>query len=139
MMHGGRNWKLTVLGNLELFFLPFCGVTASAVLFFFFQAEDGIRDPLVTEVQTCALPISVQPNAVWMMSCSPASVVVAGRRRRRQIGGCAPRRPIFTWYTASLAETRAPPSDDPLAFGLPAPFLVCRRAGGRPSASSVRR
>src|SRR5215207_5119010 len=26
-------------------------------LLFFFQAEDGIRDPLVTEVQTCALPI----------------------------------------------------------------------------------
>src|SRR6266536_3852023 len=28
-------------------------------LFFFFQAEDGIRDPLVTGVQTCALPIYV--------------------------------------------------------------------------------
>ena len=26
--------------------------------FFFFQAEDGIRDRLVTGVQTCALPIS---------------------------------------------------------------------------------
>src|SRR6266536_2786662 len=26
-------------------------------VFFFFQAEDGIRDPLVTGVQTCALPI----------------------------------------------------------------------------------
>src|SRR4051794_41453556 len=26
--------------------------------FFFFQAEDGIRDGRVTEVQTCALPIS---------------------------------------------------------------------------------
>ena len=25
---------------------------------FFFQAEDGIRDRLVTGVQTCALPIS---------------------------------------------------------------------------------
>src|SRR5258708_36393088 len=25
--------------------------------FFFFQAEDGIRDDLVTGVQTCALPI----------------------------------------------------------------------------------
>src|SRR5207247_7853710 len=25
----------------------------------FFQAEDGIRDPLVTGVQTCALPISL--------------------------------------------------------------------------------
>jgi len=29
------------------------------VLFFFFQAEDGIRDDLVTGVQTCALPILV--------------------------------------------------------------------------------
>src|SRR5258708_15422638 len=27
----------------------------------FFQAEDGIRDDLVTGVQTCALPISVVP------------------------------------------------------------------------------
>src|SRR5207244_6803734 len=27
---------------------------------FFFQAEDGIRDDLVTGVQTCALPISCQ-------------------------------------------------------------------------------
>src|SRR5258708_10186601 len=27
--------------------------------FFFFQAEDGIRDDLVTGVQTCALPISI--------------------------------------------------------------------------------
>src|SRR5438105_2549729 len=26
-------------------------------IYFFFQAEDGIRDPLVTGVQTCALPI----------------------------------------------------------------------------------
>src|SRR5207244_6009322 len=26
---------------------------------FFFQAEDGIRDDLVTGVQTCALPISI--------------------------------------------------------------------------------
>src|SRR2546430_3759161 len=29
------------------------------VFFFFFQAEDGIRDLTVTGVQTCALPISV--------------------------------------------------------------------------------
>src|SRR3989441_13327557 len=31
---------------------------ATLVFFFFFQAEDGIRDKLVTGVQTCALPIS---------------------------------------------------------------------------------
>src|SRR5258708_14821110 len=30
-----------------------------AICFFFFQAEDGIRDDLVTGVQTCALPISM--------------------------------------------------------------------------------
>src|SRR5690554_468073 len=32
--------------------------SASLVVFFFFQAEDGIRDADVTGVQTCALPIS---------------------------------------------------------------------------------
>src|SRR5438128_7851081 len=29
------------------------------VFFFFFQAEDGIRDATVTGVQTCALPICI--------------------------------------------------------------------------------
>src|SRR5260370_20930958 len=32
-------------------------VTDSRIFFFFFQAEDGIRDSSVTGVQTCALPI----------------------------------------------------------------------------------
>src|SRR6202789_4142887 len=32
----------------------------SLFLFFFFQAEDGIRDAVVTGVQTCALPISAK-------------------------------------------------------------------------------
>src|SRR5437773_5113739 len=31
--------------------------------FFFFQAEDGIRDRDVTGVQTCALPISSRPRS----------------------------------------------------------------------------
>src|SRR2546430_17732972 len=31
-------------------------------VFFFFQAEDGIRDLTVTGVQTCALPISASPT-----------------------------------------------------------------------------
>src|SRR5207244_7120738 len=33
--------------------------SCSCCVFFFFQAEDGIRDDLVTGVQTCALPISL--------------------------------------------------------------------------------
>src|SRR6218665_2902173 len=32
---------------------------------FFFQAEDGIRDDLVTGVQTCALPISELKRWLW--------------------------------------------------------------------------
>src|SRR5258708_25469562 len=31
-------------------------------IIFFFQAEDGIRDDLVTGVQTCALPISINTS-----------------------------------------------------------------------------
>src|SRR3989441_12512701 len=41
--------------------------------FFFFQAEDGIRDKLVTGVQTCALPISRQPRA-WHADSKPLNV-----------------------------------------------------------------
>src|SRR3712207_8924838 len=34
-------------------------LTCGVCIFFFFQAEDGIRDIGVTGVQTCALPISL--------------------------------------------------------------------------------
>src|SRR5207244_9804181 len=33
-----------------------------------FQAEDGIRDDLVTGVQTCALPISIVPDVAQLVS-----------------------------------------------------------------------
>src|SRR6266849_6389856 len=47
--------RVEVLWVGYLFFLV---LTVFAIGFlFFFQAEDGIRDPLVTGVQTCALPI----------------------------------------------------------------------------------
>src|SRR5439155_7910816 len=35
-----------------------CPISRNRLVFFFFQAEDGIRDGHVTGVQTCALPIS---------------------------------------------------------------------------------
>src|SRR5260221_8577480 len=37
----------------------FSSLWRSVFCFFFFQAEDGIRDHCVTGVQTCALPISL--------------------------------------------------------------------------------
>src|SRR5438552_18815109 len=45
--------------------------------FFFFQAEDGIRDDLVTGVQTCALPIFVSRR-----SSSPAITARSTSARR---------------------------------------------------------
>src|SRR5207237_3140445 len=47
--------------------------TLSLSVFFFFQAEDGIRDSSVTGVQTCALPISTV-----VMPAASASVAVSG-------------------------------------------------------------
>src|SRR5256886_6298223 len=38
--------------------VPVTPCSRQTVVFFFFQAEDGIRDLTVTGVQTCALPIS---------------------------------------------------------------------------------
>src|SRR5258707_9653435 len=43
-------------------FLKYMGWADTGLLFFFFQAEDGIRDIGVTGVQTCALPISLSPG-----------------------------------------------------------------------------
>src|SRR3989441_10392291 len=46
--------------------------------FFFFQAEDGIRDKLVTGVQTCALPISLLYLAWSRKQWARHLVVLAG-------------------------------------------------------------
>src|SRR3712207_7396368 len=40
-------------------------LTCRSPFFFFFQAEDGIRDIGVTGVQTCALPISFKKALRW--------------------------------------------------------------------------
>jgi len=41
--------------------------------FFFFQAEDGIRDLIVTGVQTCALPILFSGSASISILYVPVS------------------------------------------------------------------
>src|SRR5687767_5986914 len=43
--------------------------------FFFFQAEDGIRDKLVTGVQTCALPISAMTSTYQDVLDAPEHVI----------------------------------------------------------------
>src|SRR5207244_7859470 len=71
-----------------LFFLVF--------FFFFFQAEDGIRDDLVTGVQTCALPISIagssrnafMPSGMTVPSRPATSMLrsIAVRSEERRVG-----------------------------------------------------
>src|SRR3989441_2887000 len=75
---------------------------ADFMFFFFFQAEDGIRDKLVTGVQTCALPIyggghlwvylhwalalkALGCRVIWLegIDVDDSDTSPAGRRRRR--------------------------------------------------------
>src|SRR5215208_220416 len=66
--------------------------------FFFFQAEDGIRDGHVTGVQTCALPISW--NAVRIFVGSGISGSIAGDRPHgalSEIGMILMRATLSSW------------------------------------------
>src|SRR5947208_16871980 len=61
---------------------------------FFFQAEDGIRDDLVTGVQTCALPI-------YSFSCCPDSSTT----HRLELGRCTSR--LSSGHRFSLTPHRS--------------------------------
>src|SRR3989475_12516074 len=70
--------------------------------FFFFQAEDGIRDLTVTGVQTCALPIS----------CANASASFAWAIRNRVFtvpSGWPRRRAISLWVSPSKYASNTTP------------------------------
>src|SRR6266545_1268128 len=62
--------------------------------FFFFQAEDGIRDKLVTGVQTCALPI-------WLGACLRPDI------RRGAGSGRSNRSRVFAAFFAGFAMSRS--------------------------------
>src|SRR5205085_3983538 len=76
--------------------------------FFFFQAEDGIRDLTVTGVQTCALPILTTLT-------TPAS------SRSRSCAGRSPRSTAPTRSPASSTSSPRPPR--------PGCARKCRAAG----------
>src|SRR5690606_40201876 len=75
-----------------LLFICFIVTAIVLILFFFFQAEDGIRDFHVIGVQTCALPISSPPSAPARAPSRPASPPprLRARFRPRRGGGAAP-------------------------------------------------
>src|SRR2546430_6194352 len=60
--------------------LHYPSYTLSWFVFFFFQAEDGIRDLTVTGVQTCALPIFFLTGSAARKRCSlPAGTQTSPR------------------------------------------------------------
>src|SRR5256886_14743971 len=100
-------------------------------MFFFFQAEDGIRDLTVTGVQTCALPISAlrgplgrntpdEPQIVkeqWMIGVFREPVAdglrVAGRRLAGQIAVQQEIEALFVGVHAPITGQGRP---DPQAY-----------------------
>src|SRR6266496_1654298 len=64
-------------------FVFVCNYLIFFFVFFFFQAEDGIRDLYVTGVQTCALPISMMARPLNVRTTPVAGHASCGWRCRR--------------------------------------------------------
>src|SRR2546430_8893093 len=58
------------------------GIECDNVNFFFFQAEDGIRDYTVTGVQTCAVPILCKTIIYPTLRTRRRGTNLSGRRHR---------------------------------------------------------
>src|SRR5438876_11849876 len=74
--------------------------------FFFFQAEDGIRDGRVTGVQTCALPILSRQSGASVLCISPwrkflPSLTYPQKIRRNWFVGNRLREPRSRWPCAA--------------------------------------
>src|SRR5690349_22481060 len=79
--------------------------------FFFFQAEDGIRDLYVTGVQTCALPIShttcqATGPAPIPRRAGTSRTAAAGASRSRRSARCSARRSRSEEHTSELQSRR---------------------------------
>src|SRR2546422_8995706 len=75
------------------------------LFFFFFQAEDGIRDVAVTGVQTCALPILSALALAWVLAQPGVGIVLAGARSPEQGGqNLAGARPLTPGTLAEVAR-----------------------------------
>ena len=70
--------------------------------YFFFQAEDGIRDDLVTGVQTCALPISRLNSSHDQISYA----VFCLKKKKTEISRVC--QIYFNWQTENFAEYAEP-------------------------------
>src|SRR2546429_6581375 len=77
----------------------------SRAFFFFFQAEDGIRDVAVTGVQTCALPIFSVPGSTGTPAevASLRAAVLSPSNSSKLAGGPMKVMPAFSHARANAA------------------------------------
>src|SRR2546422_165560 len=97
------------------------------LVFFFFQAEDGIRDVAVTGVQTCALPISGMSLAILLMQLKLAGVhTLASTVHGAEVVGAR--------FSASQSSDAAPPLFAPweVDWCQPVALLVGNEGAGLP-------
>src|SRR5258708_18101844 len=99
-------------------------------LFFFFQAEDGIRDDLVTGVQTCALPIFACPLPLCA-SAAPNTRTCASPSKRKTV------RPTDVAYAKSARRPSPQPAKK--ATGTKKPVLsTTNRYTKKPRSNGLR-
>src|SRR2546425_3120113 len=102
-------------------------VVAYVLLFFFFQAEDGIRDKLVTGVQTCALPICLASSPSGNFKSFPS---LSYRSVRSGAGGAFFRVSSCEMYDsvtwAARARSRCSRSEEHTSELQSLAYLVCR-------------
>src|SRR2546430_4869973 len=83
-------------------------IESSVLVFFFFQAEDGMRDLTVTGVQTCALPIFFGHLRVYVQVAEDGNLIVMHRRSDGRIEVLFPTNPAEDPYVgAGTYEIRA--------------------------------
>src|SRR5207244_5356058 len=103
-------------------------------VFFFFQAEDGIRDDLVTGVQTCALPICPaddQPAAPFFPESARGGAADAGGVSASRFPARSDHRAFAFGYQVSRGSTRKSESADPAARRRRVPVAEAARGQGR--------
>src|SRR3989475_11856771 len=87
-------------------------VATLCLFFFFFQAEDGIRDLTVTGVQTCALPIFIKTAVSAIEKAYDFESAVSDKQRLEKLAstdaltGCMNRRALADALAGELDRAR---------------------------------
>src|SRR2546425_3906893 len=105
-------------------------------MFFFFQAEDGIRDKLVTGVQTCALPILRRETGAEVAQARRSFALAQVRLERdRRLLASADR--LAAMSLQAYAEGAIPPphglEGHPNARAARGPYITDGRAAKKPA------